>query len=443
MVAHVSTPLPGPRSAKLLQEKDQYVARAFQVHAPFVIDHAHGAIVTDVDGNVFIDFSGGVGVLNVGHTHPEVNKTIHEQVDRFLHTDFTVIPYESLITLARRLGEKMPGKGPKKAAFFNSGAEAVENAVKIAKKHTKRHAMIAFEGAFHGRTLMALSLTSKTHPYKAGMGPFAPDVYRVPYAYCYRCPWNKTYPSCNVVCAESLERAFRVQVAPEEVAGIIVEPVQGEGGFVVPPPEFLPRVQDIARKYGITFIVDEVQAGFGRTGKFFASEHFGLEPDLITVAKSIAAGLPLSGVVGRAEVMDAPGDSEIGGTYVGNPVACAAANTVLDVIERDNLLDRSAKIGEYIKSHFQELQKKYERIGDVRGLGGMVAMELVKDRGSKEPDADTTTAVISKAMSKGLVLLKAGIYGNVIRVLVPLVITDEELKEAMDILDESFREVLG
>src|SRR5213592_2675573 len=317
------TEIPGPRSKEILERKTQVVADPLSVFLPVVIEEGRGATITDVDGNTFIDFTGGVGCLNVGHSHPQVIAAAQDQLSRFSHTDFTIVPYEVYVTLAERLCELAPVRKPAKAAFFNAGAEAVENAIKFARAYTGRPAVIGFEGGFHGRTLLSLSLTSKTHPYKAGLGPFAPEVYRVPFANEYR------GPSAEDALA-ALERALITQVAAETVAAVVIEPVQGEGGFVVAPKAFLEGVRRICDEHGIVMVVDEVQTGFGRTGKLFAIEHYGVEPDLMTLAKSIAAGLPLSGVLGKAEIMDAPGDSAIGGTYVGNPVAQAAALAVLE-----------------------------------------------------------------------------------------------------------------
>src|SRR5215470_2668804 len=339
---------------------------------PIVAAEAQGALLTDVDGNTFVDFTGGVGCLNIGHSHPRVVAAAQEQLARFAHTDFMIVPYEPYVDLAEHLLERSPFTGPAKAAFFNAGTEAIENAVKFARAYTKRPAVVAFEGAFHGRTLMSLSLTSKTHPYKAGLGPFSPEVYRVPFANEYRGPDART-------ALDALERVLITQVAAETVAAIVVEPVQGEGGFVVAPPEFMEGIRRICDDNGIVMVVDEVQTGFGRTGKLFAIEHYGIEPDLITIAKSIAAGLPLSGVIGKAEIMDAPGDSAIGGTYVGNPVAQAAALAVLDVIEDEGVCERAAQIGETIRARMESWQERWPQIGDVRGLGAMLAMELVHD----------------------------------------------------------------
>jgi len=346
------------------------------------------------------------------------------------------VPYEVYVELAERLTERAPIRGPAKAAFFNAGTEAVENAIKFARAYTKRPAVIGFEGGFHGRTLLSLTLTSKTHPYKAGLGPFAPEVYRLPFAQDYRGP-----SAAEALAA--LERAFVTTVAAENVAAVVVEPVQGEGGFVVAPPEFLEGVRRICDDNGIVLVIDEVQTGYGRTGKMWGIEHYDVEPDLMTIAKSIAAGLPLSGVIGKAEIMDAPGDSAIGGTYVGNPVAQAAALAVLDVFEEESLLERAGQIGETIRSRMQAWEQRWDAIGDVRGLGAMLAIELVHDRGTKDPAPELASAVVEAASGQGLLLLKSGIYSNCIRVLVPLVISEGELDEALGVWEDALGSVLG
>jgi 4-aminobutyrate aminotransferase / (S)-3-amino-2-methylpropionate transaminase / 5-aminovalerate transaminase len=432
----LKTEIPGPRSREILERKDRVVADPLSVYLPIVVAEGHGATLTDVDGNRFIDFAGGVGVLNVGHSHPRVVEAVQEQAAKFLHTDFTIVPYEVYVTLAERLLAVAPFSGPAKAAFFNAGTEAVENAIKFARAYTKRPAVIAFEGAFHGRTLMSLTLTSKTKPYKDGLGPFAPEVYRVPFPYEYR----------GVTAADALaaiERAFTTQVARDQVAAIVLEPVQGEGGFVVPPAEFVRGVREICSREGMVMVVDEVQTGFGRTGRMFAIEHFGVEPDLMTVAKSIAAGLPLSGVLGKAEIMDAPGDGAVGGTYVGNPVAQAAALAVLDVFEEEGLVDRAESIGEVVRGRMTTWQERFPQVGDVRGLGAMLAIELVRDRGTKEPAPELASRVTEEAAQRGLLLLKAGVYSNCIRVLCPLVIGEPELNEALDVWEEALETVLA
>ena len=429
------TDIPGPRSREILERKERVVADPLSIYIPVVIERGQGATLTDVDGNTFIDFTGGVGCLNVGHSHPRVVEAAQEQLERFSHTDFTIVPYETYVRLAERLCELAPISDAR-AAFFNAGTEAVENAVKFARSHTGRPAVIGFEGAFHGRTLLSLSLTSKTHPYKAGLGPFAPEVYRVPFPNDYRGPDWKT-------ALAALERALVTQVAAETVAAIVIEPVQGEGGFVVAPREFMDGVRRICDEHGIVMVVDEVQTGFGRTGKLFAIEHYGIEPDLITVAKSIAMGLPLSGVIGKAEIMNAPGDSAIGGTYVGNPVAQAAAHAVLDVIEEENLCARATVLGDAIRERMEGWKERFPQIGDVRGLGAMLAIELVRDRGTQDPDADTATAIVEEAVRNGLLLLKSGIYSNCIRVLAPLTLTDAELDEALGVWEQALEGTLS
>src|SRR5947209_541310 len=432
----LKTEVPGPRSREVLERLATSVASPLALTFPVVAAEARGATITDVDGNTFIDFAGGVGCLNVGHSHPHVVQAAQEQLEKFSHTDFTVVPYEVYATLSERLLALAPFRGPAKAAFFNAGTEAVENAVKFARAHTRRSAVIAFEGGFHGRTLLSLSLTSKTHPYKAGLGPFAPEVYRVPFAQDYRGPDSKT-------ALRALERALVTQVAAEQVAAIVIEPVQGEGGFVVAPREFLRGVRRICDQNGIVLVVDEVQTGFGRTGRMWAIEHYGVEPDLMAVAKSIAAGLPLSGVIGRAEIMDAPGDSAIGGTYVGNPVAQAAALAVLDVVEEEGLAERASAIGETMRERMVRWQDRFPAIGDVRGLGAMLAIELVEDRETKRPAPELASAVTEAAAARGLLLLKSGIYSNCIRVLCPLVVTDAELDEALDVWEQALETSLG
>jgi 4-aminobutyrate aminotransferase / (S)-3-amino-2-methylpropionate transaminase / 5-aminovalerate transaminase len=430
------TAIPGPRSQEILTRKERVVADPLSISIPVVIDHGDGATLTDVDGNTFLDFTGGVGCLNVGHSNPQVVEAVQEQAARFLHTDFTIVPYETYVTLAERLIALSPFSGDTKAAFFNAGTEAVENAIKFARSYTERPAVIAFEGGFHGRTLLSLSLTSKTHPYKAGFGPFAPEVYRLPFAQDYRGPSTEE-------ALAALERALVTTVAAESVAAVVVEPVQGEGGFVVAPRDFLQGVRRICDENGVVLVVDEVQTGFGRTGKMFAIEHYGVEPDLLVVAKSIAGGLPLSGVIGKAAIMDSVADSGIGGTYVGNPVAQAAALAVLDVFEEERLVDRAAAIGETIRARMGSWQERWPQIGDVRGLGAMLAIELVQDRSTKEPAAELASAVVTAAVERGLLLLKSGIYSNCIRVLVPLVISDAEVDEALDVWEQALEATLG
>ncbi|KLU61126.1 4-aminobutyrate aminotransferase GabT [Peptococcaceae bacterium CEB3] len=433
--------IPGPKSQALLEKKNKYVARGIAHGVPIFIEKAEGACLTDVDGNEYLDFYGGIGVLNAGHCPPPVVQAIKEQADKLIHTCFMITMYEGFVSLAEKLAQITPGKYEKKSVLVNSGAEAVENAVKIARAATKKSGVVALEMAFHGRTNMAMALTSKVKPYKYGFGPFAPEVYKLPSAYCYRCYYRASYPGCGLHCLEQFERFFAAEVDPDAIAALIVEPVQGEGGFIVPPPEFLPGVEKIARKHGILFIVDEVQTGFGRTGRMFASEHYGLEPDLMTMAKSIASGMPLSAVTGKAEIMDAPGPGGLGGTYAGNPLACAAALATLAYLEQERLAERAAEIGAKVMDRLRRLQEKYPLIGDVRGLGAMTAIELVQDRQTKEPAKKETAQVIEECAKQGLVIIGAGVFGNVVRMLMPLVITDEQLDQGLDILESALDKV--
>jgi len=431
--------IPGPKSRELLARRQEFVARGIASTMNVFAAKADGAIIEDVDGNRYIDFAGGIGVMNIGHTRPEVTRAIAEQAAKFTHTCFSVMMYEPYITLAERLVKLTPGEFPKKALFFNSGAEAVENAVKIARWATGRPAIIVFDNAFHGRTLMTMTMTSKVQPYKYRFGPYAPEVYRAPYPYPYR--MNMTPQEATAFCIQELERMFVGEVAPDQVAAVIIEPVQGEGGFMVAPPGFLRALKAVCEKYNMLFVADEIQSGFCRTGRMFAVEHDGVEPDLMIIAKSMGAGMPISGVVGRAEIMDAPSPGTLGGTYSGNPVACAAALAVLDLYEKEDLAARSREIGHVITQRFLKLQESFPMIGDVRGLGGMVAMELVKDRTTKEPDSHAASDTLAAAHHRGLVLIKAGMYDNVLRVLVPLCVTDEQLNKGLDIFEDALATV--
>jgi 4-aminobutyrate aminotransferase / (S)-3-amino-2-methylpropionate transaminase / 5-aminovalerate transaminase len=435
------TSIPGPQSQALMRRRDAAVPRAAYHATPVFISKAEGAVIEDVDGNRLIDFAGGIGCVNTGHRAPAVVEAVRRQLDRFLHTSFNVLPYESYVTLAERLNAITPGRFPKKTIFVNTGAEAIENAIKIARFHTKRPAVIAFEDAFHGRTYMAMSLTSKTHPYKAGFEPFPGDVYRIPYAYCYRCSYSLTYPTCEVHCARHLEDTFKRVVAAESVAAVTVEPVLGEGGFVVPPAGFYSTLAEICCKHGILLIADEVQTGFSRTGATFACERFGLEPDLIAMAKSLSGGLPLAAVTGRAEIMDGPGSGQLGGTFAGNPAACEAALAVLDIIEKENLNARADHLGEIFRKRAGEWQRRWELIGEVRGLGAMQALELVRSRTTREPADAETKEVSQYCYEHGLITITAGSYGNVIRLLMPIVITDGQMDEALDVLEAALAAV--
>jgi 4-aminobutyrate aminotransferase / (S)-3-amino-2-methylpropionate transaminase / 5-aminovalerate transaminase len=431
------TPIPGPKSQELMRRRQAAVARGVGHATPIFAARAEGAVLEDVDGNRFLDFAGGIGVVNIGHRAPRVVAAIREQLDAFIHTCFSVAPYEKYIALAEKLNSLIPGAFAKKSILVNSGAEAIENAVKIARAYTRRPAIICFEDAFHGRTMLTMSLTSKTHPYKAGFEPFATDIYRIPYAYCYRCSYSLQYPSCSVFCAHHLEDTFKRVVASEAVAAVVVEPVLGEGGFVAPPREFFAILQETCKRHGILFIADEVQSGFGRTGAMFASERYGITPDILVSAKSIAAGMPLAAVTGRAEVMDAAGVGGLGGTYGGNPLSCAAALAAIETLERENLPARAEKLGERFEARARDWKKRWPLIGDVRGLGAMRALELVRSRDTREPAKEETDQVLRHCREHGLILLSAGSYGNVLRLLVPLIISDEQLDEGLDVLESS------
>jgi 4-aminobutyrate aminotransferase / (S)-3-amino-2-methylpropionate transaminase / 5-aminovalerate transaminase len=437
----LTTKIPGPNSQALSERRAQAVPRGLSHGTPIYVAKAEDAWLEDVDGNRYIDFAGGIGCANAGHRQEAVGDAIRRQLDKFLHMCVQVTPYEGYIRLAERMNEVTPGKFPKKTLFVNSGAEAVENAVKIARAYTKRPAIIAFEDAFHGRTMMTLALTSKTHPYKAGFAPFPGEVYRVPYAYCYRCSYNLKYPSCDLYCARHLEDTFKRVVANEEIAAVIAEPVLGEGGFVAPPPDYFKVLIELCHKHGILFIADEVQSGFGRTGAFFASERYGIEPDLLVTAKSLGGGLPLAAVTGRAEIMDAPAPGGLGGTFAGNPLSCSAALAVLDLFETENLLTRANELGDRFLRRAREWQRRWPIVGDVRGLGGMQAIELVKSKETKTPATDETKQITQYCYEHGLITITAGSYSNVIRVLVPLVATNEQMDEGLDVLESALAAV--
>jgi 4-aminobutyrate aminotransferase/(S)-3-amino-2-methylpropionate transaminase len=421
----------GPRSLDLAARRARVVPRGLATTTSVFADRGKGSLLTDVDGNVFIDFASGISVMNVGHSHPKVLAAIQDQALQLVHPAAQVMMPELYVRLVERLIEITPGKHEKKGLLLNSGAEAVENAVKIARAHTGRPAVVAFDNAFHGRTLMGMTLTGKV-AYKRGFGPYAPEVYHAPYPYSYRWPGEGSASGAESLAA--LEELFATTVAAGQVAAVIVEPVQGEGGLVVPPPGFLPGVAEICRREGIVFILDEVQTGFGRTGRLFAAEHENLEPDLILMAKSLGGGMPISAVVGRSEIMDGPAPGGLGGTYAGNPVACAAALAVIEIMFDEDLPGRARHIGELAETRMREWEAGFESIGEVRGLGAMLAMELVMDPATKKPDPQLTTDVLHEAHDNGLVVLKAGLYDNVIRLLPPLTISDDELARGLDIL---------
>jgi 4-aminobutyrate aminotransferase / (S)-3-amino-2-methylpropionate transaminase / 5-aminovalerate transaminase len=420
-----------------MARRDAAIPRGPSNATPVFADSAEGAVIEDVDGNRYIDFAGGIGCLNVGHRSPRVIAAIRQQLEKHLHLCFAVTPYESYVAVAEKLNSLAPGKFAKKTMLVNSGAEAIENSIKIARAYTKRPAVVCFEDAFHGRTLLAMSLTSKTHPYKAGFEPFASDIYRIPFAYPYRGESGATAETF----ALHLENAFKRSVAPESVAAVIAEPILGEGGFVVPPRDYFKIIQDICRQHGILLIADEVQTGFARTGKWFASEHFGIEPDLITMAKSMGGGMPIAAVTGRAEIMDAPGVGGLGGTYCGHPASCAATLAAIETIEKDGLLARSTAIGKRFETRARVWQQKWPLVGDVRGLGGMCAIELVRNTETRDP-ADAETKEIARfCYEHGLILITAGTFNNVIRILVPLVVTDEQFDEGLNVIEAALTAV--
>jgi 4-aminobutyrate aminotransferase/(S)-3-amino-2-methylpropionate transaminase len=446
-VIRLLTEIPGPESRALLARRAKAVPRGVPAVTPIAVVQADGAVITDADGNRLIDFGGGIGVVNTGHRHPSVISAVRTQLDRFAHVCFPVSTYEPYVELAERLNRLTPGDHAKRTFLLNSGAEAVENAVKVARAFTGRQAVVCFEHGFHGRTNLALALTSKVIPYKKGFGPFAPEVYRIPFPYCYRCDRPTARPpdrpsSCCIASREALEQIFATTVDPDSVAAIIMELELGEGGFVPAPREYVAALAEFAREHGILFIADEIQTGFGRTGKLFACEHYDLVPDIITTAKSLAGGLPLAAVTGRADVLEASQAGGLGGTYGGNPLACAAALAVLDVMEAERLPARAALMGARIRARFCEWAAIHPCIGDVRGLGAMVGMELVKDRGTKAPDKALTGRLQSAALQRGVILLSSGTYGNTVRVLAPLTTPDEILDEGLNAVEQALEAVL-
>lgn len=441
--ANIVTNLPGTKSKELVERRKNIVPKGVSYGVPAFAESANGALIEDVDGNTFIDFVGAIGVLNVGHSHPKVKEALHEQIDQFTHTGFNVMMYESYIELAEKLASLAPGNHEKKVLLQNSGAEAVENAVKIARKYSKRQGIISFSRGYHGRTLMTMTMTSKVKPYKFEFGPFAPEIYRAPFPYMYRRPSELTEEQYENYVLDEFRNFFVSDVAPETIAAVVMEPVQGEGGFIVPGKRFVQGVYEFCKENGILFIADEIQTGFARTGRYFAIEHFDVIPDLMTVSKSMGAGVPISGVIGRREIMDVAEPGELGGTYSGSPLGCRAALAVLDVIEEEGLNQRAEEIGNTVMNKFRQLYDKFDCIGDARGLGAMCAIEIVKDRHTKEPAKELTNQIIKEANDRGLLLLSAGVYSNVLRLLMPLVITNEQLEEGLSILEDSIKAATG
>ncbi len=428
-------------AGELNRLRAEALPRGVVTATPSLVGYAKNAIIVDTEGKEFIDFAGGIGVMNVGHSHPKVIAAARAQIERFAHTSISVFGWESYIRLADRLNRKAPGPTPKRSFFVNSGAEAVENAIKVARCATGRPGIVTFTNAFHGRTNLTMGLTSKIVPYKKDFGPFPADIYRIPYAYCYRCPLHLSYPACGVECAELLRQGFENQFQADRIACVIVEPVQGEGGFIVPPPEYHGKLKRICEEYGILFVADEIQTGFGRTGRFFAMEHYGVEADIMTTAKSIAAGYPLGGITGKAEIMDVPGPGSIGGTFGGNPLACEVALAVFDIMEEERLPDRAQEIGRRVRERFSAMQRRFPQIGDVRGLGAMMAMELVEDPDTKKPATALTKTYRARLYENGLVNVIAGTYDNVVRTLMPLTIEWETLERGLDIMEETLAQV--
>jgi len=440
-VPNIVTPIPGPKSQELINQRNEYVPAGVYLVQPITIAKSHGAIIEDVDGNTLIDFTSGIGVTSLGHCADEIVATISEQAHKLIHSCIHVANYEPYVALAKKLCEITPGTHKKRALMLNSGSEAVENAIKIVRQATGRPNIISFENSFHGRTYMAMTLTGKWDPYKVGLGPFVPGVYFTPYPYAYRCPWGTTdKEECGKAAINHIEHSiFKTQVDPKTVGAIIVETIQGEGGFIDPPKNFYPMLKELCEKYDIKLIVDEVQTGFGRTGKMFGIEHYGVVPDVITMAKAIANGLPLSACVASEELMGNIYPGSLGGTYGGNPIACATALKVIEIMEREKVPERAAKMGVKIRKRLEEIQEKHPKIGDVRGLGPMLAMEFVKDPETKEPDPKTSSAVMKECLKNGLMTLKAGLYNNAIRLHPPLIIEEDILDTGLDILEAAIK----
>ncbi len=430
----------GTKSKELMELRNNNIPRGISSVMPIFVEKTKGAKVEDIDGNEYIDFASGISVANFGYNHPAVVEAIKNQADKYLHTCFMVSMYEPYVRLAEKLNDFVPGDFPKKTALFNSGAEAVENSIKLSRRHTKKTAIVSLEGAFHGRTLMTMSLTSKVKPYKYGFGPFAPEVYKIPAPYCYRCRFGLNYPSCELRCAHYLEQFFNVECPADNIAAFIAEPVLGEGGFIVPPTDYFKVIQDICNRNNIVMILDEIQTGFYRTGKPLASYHFQVAPDLTTMAKSMAGGVPISALTGKAEVMDAAGPGEIGGTYGGNPLGCAASLAVFETAQKEDIGTIATETGEIVSAKLNNMKDKYAIIGDHRGLGAMQAIEFVSNRENKTPDPEATKAIAKMCHQSGLIVLTAGIFSNVIRLLMPVNIDREQLKEGLNILENAVTE---
>ena len=426
------TPIPGPKSLALVARREAATARGAAKLTPLALESARGATVTDADGNTLLDFAGGIGMLAVGHNHPRVVAAIQAQAERLVHPSAIVGSYEPYVALAELLTEVVPISGPKKAVLLNSGAEAVETAVKIARAATGRAGIVVFEGAYHGRTNLTLAMTSKYGLFKKGFGPFAPEVYRLPFPNPFRRPAGLSEDAYLSYMVDGLNHAMTAQIDPSAIAAFVIEPVQGEGGFIPVSGRFYRRIRELCDEHGIVLVADEIQCGMGRTGKLFASEHYGLEPDLVTVAKSLAAGMPLAAVVGRAEIVDAPHPGGLGGTYSGSPLACAAALEAVDIIRDPAFLARANAVGERLRGRLERFQRDFPAIADVRGLGPMLALEFTHPDGSPDPDA--VVRIVTESLKRGLIVLRAGLYSNCLRFLPPLNLTDAELDEGLDVL---------
>ena len=441
----ITKTVPGPKAKEIIDRRENAIPNAIKCVYPVVIDHAEGAMIEDVDGNKFVDFIGGVGVLNIGFTHPEIVEVVKEQSEKYFHGMFNIVTHEGYVALAEKLNSIVPVRGDKKKTFFaNSGAEADENAIKVAKAFTKRQNIICFSGAFHGRTNLTMALTSKK-AYAKGLGPFPGGIFRAEYPYLYRKPAGMTNEQALDYYISTINKVFEECAPADEIAAFIVEPLQGEGGFIPAPIEWVKALRKICDDNGIMLIADEVQSGFCRTGRMFASEYWkeaGVEPDILSTAKSIAAGLPLSAIVAREEIMDSVISGTIGGTYCGNPLACAAGLKTIEIMERENLPKRSLEIGEKVQKTYKEWQSKYDVIGDVRGLGSMIGLEFVTDKASKTPNPELVSKLIKEAAQNGLMIENAGIYGNVIRFLAPLVITDEQLEAGLKIFEDAIKKCM-
>ena len=433
----LKTSLPGPKGLAALERRKNALPSGLAKSTDVVVEKAEGALVWDVDGNQLLDFAGGIGMINVGHRNEKVVNAIKEQLDKYIHTCTLVTTMEPYLELAELLNSVTPGDFPKKTLLANSGSEAVENAVNIAKYYTKRNAVLCFEGAYHGRTLLTLSLTSKYALFKKGFGTYVPDIYRIPAPNVYRGIPGMSESDYEAYCIKKLDEAFISQVDPDSLAAIIIEPVMGEGGFIPIPASYLHKLREVCDKHGIVFIADEIQCGAGRTGKMFACEHSGVIPDMVVSAKSIGAGMPISAVTGKAEMMDAPHLGGVGGTYGGSPVACVAAIEAIKILQSASFLQRVNEVGEIIRKTLEGWKDKYQLIGDVRGIGAMRLVEFVKDRKSKEPDADATLEIIRDAVAHGLIMIRAGLFSNCIRLLPPIVITDEQLVEGLQVLENA------